>query len=69
MRRFRLEKKTKRSGISILNSILFVLVALAFCGVIIAAVDSIRWKSMEGMFSRAFSQCGESGAQWSRGFR
>ena len=55
MRRFRLEKKTKRSALAVLlNSILFVLVALAFCGVIIAAVGFNPLEVYGRMFSRAF---------------
>lgn len=55
MRRFRLEKKTKRSALAVLlNSILFVLVALVFCGVIIAAVGFNPLEVYVRMFSRAF---------------
>lgn len=55
MRRFRLEKKTKKSALAVLlNSILFVLVALAFCGVIITAVGFNPLEVYGRMFSRAF---------------
>lgn len=55
MKKFRLERKTGSSGISVfLNSVLFVLVALVFCGFIIAAVGFNPLEVYGKMFSKAF---------------
>lgn len=55
MRRFRLEKKSSTSGLAVLlNSILFVGLALVFCGFIIAAVGFNPLEVYAKMFSKAF---------------
>lgn len=55
MKRLRLEKKGTSSGLSVfLNSLLFVAVALVFCGFIIASVGFHPLEVYEKMFSKAF---------------
>lgn len=55
MKKFRLEKKTGSSSISVLlNSVLFVLLALLFCGFIIAGVGFNPLEVYGKMFSKAF---------------
>ena len=55
MRRVRLERKTDSSGLFVfLNSLLFVGVALIFCGFIIAAVGFQPLEVYAKMFSKAF---------------
>ena len=55
MRGFVLEKKSNKSTLAVLlNSILFVLVALVFCAVIIGAVGFNPLEVYARMFSRAF---------------
>ncbi len=55
MRKLRLEKKSTSSGLSILlNSLLFVALALVFCGFIIGAVGFNPLEVYGKMFSKAF---------------
>lgn len=55
MRKIRLEKKASASGLFIfLNSVLFVCVALVFCGFIIASVGFNPIEVYAKMFSKAF---------------
>lgn len=55
MNRYRLERKSKPSGLFIfLNSVLFVCVALVFCGFIIASVGFNPIEVYAKMFSKAF---------------
>ncbi len=55
MRKLRLEKKSTSSGLSILlNSLLFVALALVFCGFIIGAVGFHPLEVYGKMFSKAF---------------
>lgn len=55
MKKFRLERKTKSSGLSVLlNSVLFAGLALVFCEFIIAAVGFNPLEVYGKMFSKAF---------------
>lgn len=55
MKKFRLERKAGSSGISVLlNSVLFVLLALVFCAFIIAGVGFNPLEVYGKMFSKAF---------------
>lgn len=55
MMKLRLEKKSTNSGLSVLlNSLLFVALALVFCGFIIAAVGFHPLEVYGKMFSKAF---------------
>ena len=55
MRRVRLERKATASGLFVfLNTVLFVGVALIFCGFIIASVGFHPLEVYEKMFSKAF---------------
>lgn len=55
MRKLRLEKKSTSSGLSVfLNSLLFVALALVFCGFIIGAVGFNPLEVYGKMFSKAF---------------
>ncbi len=55
MKKFRLERKSTASGLSILlNSLLFTALALVFCAIIIAAVGFNPLEVYAKMFSKAF---------------